>query len=262
VQARSLQKNKEKTALHVKIYMGELLEKEMKRVIITAVVLFASPAWALTHMGSPTSNVKQGALILGFDYSDSETDIDVSGYGLNGTFEDVESDLYMAKVGIGVFDRIELFGRFGSSEIEDLGNEFAWGLGTKATLGRQDALSWGALFQLTALTAKDTENLFGFLLNGEMNVYEFQIAFGPRYDIGGLYVYGGPFFHFISGNIDLEFLGYTASFDIKQESEFGGYIGLGWQIAENSSLSVEYQSTGNAEAVGVGLVHRFGGSAE
>lgn len=230
----------------------------MKRVIIiTVVVLFASPVWALTYMGPPTSDVKQGDLLLGFDYSDSETDIDVSGYGLNGTFEDVESDLYMGKVGIGLFNGFEIFGRFGSSEIEDLGNEFAWGLGTKATLGRKDALSWGALFQLTALTAKDTENLFGFLLNGEMNVYEFQVALGPRYDIDWLYVYGGPFFHFIEGDIDLEILGYTASFDIEQESEFGGYIGLGWQIAEKSSLSVEYQSTGNAETIGVGLIHRF-----
>jgi len=229
----------------------------MRRVIILTIVgLFASPVWALTQMGPPTSNIKQGHLFLGFDYSNSETDIGVSGYGLDGTFEDVGSDLYMGKVGIGIFNGFELFGRFGISEIEDLGNEFAVGFGMKVTLGRKDALSWGALFQVTATTANDTENIFGYMLNGEMNISEIQLAFGPRYDIGGLYVYGGPFFHFIEGDVDLDFLGYTASFDIEQESEFGGYVGLGLQIT-NSTLNVEYQSTGNAEAIGVGLKHMF-----
>ena len=44
----------------------------MKRVIITIAVLFGSPVWALTFMGPPASDVKQGELLLGFDASGGE----------------------------------------------------------------------------------------------------------------------------------------------------------------------------------------------
>jgi len=233
----------------------------MRRVIITIImVLFTSPAWSLTFMGPAASNVKEGDFLLGFDYSDSEMDVEISGYGLRETLEDVESDLYLGKVGLGISDGFEFFGRFGMSEIADSGNEFAWGLGTKATFGEKDNLSWGVLFQFMSLNDEEEENIDGFLVDGDLEIYEFQVAFGPRYDMDGLYIYGGPFFHFIDGDVDLEFLGETLSLDIEQESEFGGYIGLGWQIAENSSLCVEYQFTGDAHAVGISLLNKFGGS--
>ena len=230
----------------------------MKRLSITIIVLFVSPTWALTFMGPPTSDIKKGELLLGFDYSNSKTDVEWSGYGYKGTLEDVESDLFLGKVGLGLSDRFELFGRFGVSEIDDTGNEFAWGVGTKVTLGHKDAFSWGALFQITALSAEETENIAGYLLNGDYDIYEYQVAIGPTYDMNGFSVYGGPFFHFIDGDVDLDFLGYTESYDIEQKSEFGGYIGLSWNIAETTNLSIEYQTTGDADAIGISLIHRFG----
>ena len=231
----------------------------MRRVIITIVVLFASPVWALTYMGPVASNVKEGDFLLGFDYSDSEMDLEMSGFGLSETLEDVESDLYLGKVGLGLSDGFEFFGRFGMSEINDSGNEFTWGLGTKATFGEKDNISWGVLFQFMSLYEGE-ENIDGSLVDGDLDIYEFQVAFGPRYDMDGLYIYGGPFFHFIDGEVNLEYLGDTLSFDIEQESEFGGYVGMGWQIAENSSLSVEYQFTSDAHAIGISLLNKFGGS--
>jgi hypothetical protein len=38
----------------------------------------------------------------------------------------------------------------------------------------------------------------------------------------------------------------------------GGYVGLGWQIAENSSLNIEYQLTGDAQVIGISLLNWFG----
>ena len=108
------------------------------------------------------------------------------------------------------------------------------------------------------MRADDSENIVGFMLNGDVEIYEFQVAVGPSYNVGGLCFYGGPFFHFIDGELDLEFLGLTASYDIEQKSEFGGYGGLAWNIDESTSVAVEYQATGDADVIALGLVHRFG----
>jgi len=232
----------------------------MRRVIIiTIVALSAGPLWALTYMGPPTSNVKEGDFILGFEYSDSKTDIEWSGYGDRGTIKNVESDLYLGKVGLGIADGFEFFGRFGTSEIENAGSEFAWGLGTKVTLGQKDNICWGALFQFMSLYAEDTQNIGGYLLDGDLDVQEFQFAVGPTYNINELSVYGGPFLHFIEGDADLNVVGSTYPYDIEQESEFGGYIGIGWQISEVSRLNVEYQSTDDAQVIGISLFNRFSG---
>jgi hypothetical protein len=209
-------------------------------------------------MGPPTSNVKEGDFLLGFDYSDSKTNIEWRGNGEKGTLKDVEGNFYLGKVGLGISDGFEFFGRFGTSEIEDTGNEFAWGLGTKATFGQKDNVSWGALFQYMSLYAEDTQNIGGYLLDGDLDVHEFQFAVGPTYNINELSIYGGPFFHFIEGDADLEYLGSTSLVDIEQESEFGGYVGIGWQISENSTLNVEYQFTDDADVFGIGLIQRFG----
>lgn len=235
----------------------------MRRVIIIVIVfLLCSPLWALTYMGPPTSNVKEGDFILGFDYSDSETDIQWSGNGDKGTLKDVESDLYLGKVGLGIADGFEFFGRFGTSEIEDTGNEFAWGLGTKATFGQKGNISWGALFQYLSLYGEDAQNFGGYSLDGNLDFHEFQFAVGPTYQINELSIYGGPFLHFIEGDADLNIVGSTYSYDVEQDSEFGGYVGICWQFSKVSSLHVEYQLTDDAQAFGISFFNRFGGQTK
>lgn len=229
----------------------------MKRVVITIiVVLFAGPVWALTFMGPPTSDIEAGQFGIGFDYSESETNIEIE--GLSGQLTDVEANTYFARFILGIADGAELSARVGTGEIEDLGNEFAWGVGVKATLMESDPLNWGALFQLTGLYGDDTDTFGGFTITDDFDVYEYQVAVGPTLKIGQLSVYGGPFFHFIDGDGDITILWTTSSYDFKQESEFGGYVGLSWNMDENTSLAVEYQATDDADAIGIGLVHRFG----
>lgn len=227
----------------------------MKRAVIIA-VLFGSPAWALTYMGSPSSNVKQGELLLGFDYSNGQVDYEFSNDTVRGVLDNVDSDFYMGRAGIGVFDGLEVFGRFGLSEIEDLGNESAWGVGTKATFIEKDDVSWGALFQLTSISADDTGYLGGGTLDGDFDIYEYQLAIGPTFNDT---VYFGPFFHFIDGDADLRNFG---SVDIEQDSEFGIFVGIMWELGNNTNLSIEFQGTDDAKMGAIGLVHRFGGPSE
>jgi len=248
-----------------------------KLLMVTIGLIFAGQAWALTYIGSPTSNVKQGELLLGFDYSDSELDIEWRGYGIKGTIKNVESDLYLGKVGLGFLNGFELFGLFGLNRMdytlsqmeytEDIqdgfsfnsGNEFTWGVGMKATLGRKDNLSWGALFQLIDFTGHDRSYFDEYLIDTEIDAYEIQLAIGPSYEIDNLCLYGGPFVHVISGDVDMKSGRTTlSSFKIEQGSEVGGYIGLGWQFAKNSSLNVEYQLTGDAKMIGISLLNWFG----
>lgn len=231
----------------------------MRRAILIGVVLFGSPAWALTYMGAPSSDVKQGELFLGFDYSNSELDFKFTSDTTRGILDNVGSDLYLGRAGIGLINGIEIFGRFGIGEIEDLGNEFVWGAGTRATFAQKDNVSWGALFQLTALSAEGSGPIGDYELAGDLDAYECQFAIGPTFDNGDSSVYLGPFFHFIDGDVDLATQG---SVDLKQDSEFGLYIGVSWDIADKTTLNIELAGTDDAKLVGIGLVHKLGGSSE
>jgi hypothetical protein len=231
----------------------------MRRAIITIAVLFGSPVWALTFMGPPASDVKQGELLLGFDASGGELDFEFRGNGLRGILDDVESDLYLGRAGLGLFDGFEVFGRFGVGETEELGNEFAWGFGTRATFIEKDKVSWGALFQRMSLSAEETGYVGGYLLSGDFDVYEYQFAIGPTFKHNRSSVYFGPFLHFIDGDADFVSLG---SVDIEQESEFGIYIGVLWKLAENSSLNLEFQGTDDAGVAAISLIHKFGGPSK
>ena len=228
----------------------------MRRVVITIVVLFSSPTWALTYMGPPASDVKKGELLLGFDYSNGELDFEFRDDGVRGILDDVESDLYLGKVGLGLSDGFEVFGRFGVGEIEELGNEFAWGLGTRATFIEKDDISWGTLFQFTSLHAEETGYLGGGTLNGDFDVYEYQFAIGPTFDNT---VYFGPFLHFIDGDADLVSFGPV---DIEQDSEFGFYVGIMWELGNHTNLNIEFQGTDDAKMGAISLIHKFGGPSQ
>ena len=238
----------------------------MKKFFFTIiiVVLFASKTWSLTFMGPTTSYLEAGQSGIGFNYSNSEMDIRFEGYGLNAAIG-MEVNAYFAKLLFGISDGSEISLHFGISNIEeDVQNdfssskEFTWGLGAKMKFGETDPLEWGAAFRLTSFTGDDTDMVGPYLVKGEFDVVEIQIVLGPTYRIDRLCVYGGPMLHFIQGDLDGGGALSGYSFDIEQESEFGGYIGLGLQFAKNISLNVEYQSTGDAHAVGFSLLSKFG----
>jgi len=170
------------------------------------------------------------------------------------TLEDVESYSYLVNLGYGVSDDWDVFVRLGLTDIEyedfDGSAEFAYGFGTRATFLQQDSMTLGGLFQILWSEADDTVSG----IKTEYEAYEIQLAVGPTYDYDGITIYGGPFLHFINGEID--YAGALTT-DIEQESEFGGYVGLNAELKENTNWQIEFQFTGDAYAICTGIGWKF-----
>lgn len=244
----------------------------MKKVVITILVLMCSQAFGLTPMGPPKAELKQGQYSFGIDYSFSDIDVEVSGYGASWT-EDIETNTLFSNLSYGITDGWEGFLRLGFANVEaddfDGGNEFAYGFGTKLTFAEQDAVSWGALLQIGWLSSDDSGTVvaYGHTITGnqEIDVYEIQIALGPTYETDSLKIYGGPFLHLVNGDYDWSgtvtgpMINGSGSFslDIEEESVFGGYIGISKDLTSNSNIGIEFQYTGDAQAVGLKLVWKF-----
>jgi hypothetical protein len=226
--------------------------EKRKRVLLLVVALmvaglWSSAAWALRPMGPPMAGLEQSQMSVGFDFSWSEMNLEVEG----DTVDDVESIAYLAKLGYGIADNWEAFIRLGIAGIDiddpDFSgdDQFAYGFGTKVTFAEGDPLTWGGLFQMDWTKSEDED--------AEIDAFEIQIAVGPTYQMEGMSIFGGPFLHFVDGEVDEP----GGTHDVKQESEFGGYVGAQFDIAENASCHIEYQITGDASGIGAGIVWRF-----
>lgn len=229
------------------------MEKRMLLLVVALMVavLWSSAAWALRPMGPPMAGLEQGQYSVGFDFSYSKMNLEADG----GTAEDVESLAYLANLGYGIADNYEAFIRLGLAGItvEDPDkdfegdNQFAYGFGIKGTFAEDDALTWGGLFQMDWTKSEDGDV--------EIDSYGIQIAAGPTYQMEGMSLYGGPFLHFVGGDVSGTPDG---TLDLEQESIFGGYVGAQFDIAENASWNIEYQTTGDdAYAICTGIVWRF-----
>lgn len=261
-------------------------------IVVMVVGLCSSGALATT-LGPPIAGLDAGQFSVGVEYSNSEISIEGDdkfkgsvdgvpvdlGPGASVDIEDdFESDMIFANLGYGVSDKLEVFGRLGMADLGaehfSSNQEFAWGLGAKATFYEEAALKLGALIQMTWGSAEDemTEEFFGeeIDLSYEIDWYEIKIAVGPSYELmEGVSVYGGPFYHMFRGDLDADGsvqvegegdpvdLGASLSVDLEEQSQFGGYIGAQIDLAENIPLCVEYQLTGDADIFGAGLVYRF-----
>ena len=235
-------------------------------VVVVSSCLLCNTSLALTPLGPPKAGLKQNQHSLGFGFARSEMDLEISGYGLSYTATDIEWSTYFANICYGLSDDCELYSLLGFSKCstDDFNGstEFAWGFGSKFTVSERDSVTWGGLFQICSLSSEDSATsevpYFGYTsASVDVQMFDIQIAFGPTYTQEGLSIYGGPFLHFVDGDLDLRANGDSASLDIEQKSEFGGYIGAQFDLAESSSLFIEYQMTDDASAISGGLVWRF-----
>jgi len=239
----------------------------MRKLLMAIMVLCAAgQAFALSPLGPPRAGLKKGQQSLGFLFARSEMDLDVSGYGLSEELSDTESTLYLMKAGHGLSDDCEIYSLLGFADIssEDFNgsSELAWGFGAKFTVAENDSVTWGGLFQMVSLSSEGSvsDDVPGYgwqTMDIEAQIFDIQIAFGPTFDQEGFSLYGGPFLHFVDGDIEASALGVTIDLDIEQKSEFGGYVGAQFDLAESSSLFIEYQMTGDAKAISGGLEWRF-----
>lgn len=207
--------------------------------------------------------------------------------------EDLTSNMFFGNLGYGLSDNWDVFLRLGASEAQDDMTEsridglppneyrgldcsygFAWGFGTRATFWQDGDLSWGGLFQVTwenpddgSISLRPSDGDPSVLKGDiELDLREIQIATGPTLQLDGFCIYGGPFLHFIKGDLDISASGEDStpllnrvrlSQDVREDSQFGGYAGIRWETYKKASLYAECQLTDDAWGIGIGAIWRF-----
>jgi hypothetical protein len=166
-------------------------------------------------------------------------------------------------------------------------NDFTWGLGTKITFARQPKTEWGVAIQMNWLNTSWSEKVSTTSYyedswvdseverdSIDLESYDIVIAVGPTVDMGGWRLYGGPFYYYLSGDIERKYetsevdtgptgAGYTgtysevnkgtASADLDAQSNFGGYIGAQFDISKTCNATLEFAATGDGWGMGAGL---------
>jgi opacity protein-like surface antigen len=267
------------------------------------IALSNSTVLALVPMGPPKALLGQDRWDIGIEYSHQSLDLEATGnitetdipfdpvtrrvkYKIN----DLKSNIVMARAGYGINDSWDAFVRLGLADAKDdieqtypdaaptdtfTGYDgsfgLAWGFGTRATFWQDEEVSWGGLFQMTWLNPGDGS----IKLSGDPqfsgkadidNMWEVQIAVGPTWRLeDNLRIYGGPFLHFVNGDLDIsgstvdmgdEIL-YKSSSDIEEKSQFGGYVGAHLDVDQNTSCCLEFQITSDAWGIGIGAARRY-----
>ncbi|MBN2130001.1 MAG: hypothetical protein JW741_10915 [Sedimentisphaerales bacterium] len=274
-------------------------------VVVLVAMVTGSSALALAPMGPPTAGLNQGQFRLGAEYGYSEMDLELDWDDETETIVDLESNMFFATLGYGVMDNWEFYVQLGVANAEfdkietddpnDPGDDnigfegdygFAYGFGTKYTFWEQmEGLTWGVLFQMKWINSEDTlkgsdfEEGEGYYFETwsddlELDYYEMQIAVGPTWQaMDGLCIYGGPFVHLVSGDLDVDYSESWAVYDnpegtgtpidegsesgsdsgdLEEESSFGGYVGAQFDVTEQMQVFAEVMFTGDAWGFGIG----------
>jgi len=259
------------------------------------VMVGGSAAFALDPLGPPTAGLRKGQFKEGIEYSYGTMDLKLndgkwiehldgvffdSGKADSLTLKNFKTNKAYFNLGYGITDDLDVFLRLGATtatfgdsiweDTEKFDNhaDFTVGCGIKATFYEDDNLKLGGLFQASWAEFDGKLNAAHWAAADfiEMSITEIQVAAGPTYKLTDrISIYGGPFLHFIVGDLDDEFsevsgeslLTSMYSWDVDESSIFGGYIGAQVDIAENSSFGIEYQHTAAADALVVRLLWRF-----
>ena len=282
------------------------MEKRIALLVVglIGVCFFSSTVLALSPMGPPKASLGQNQWAVGIDYANETMDLEASSRmvttqmddppfvypnKVKHEIEDMKSNIILARVGYGISENWDAFVRLGmadgEAEIEQTysngdtekfkgydGNfGFAWGFGTRATFWQDNKVTWGGLFQMTWVAPDSSDiSLSGdpeFSGDAEMEMLEVQISIGPTWEAADNFsVYGGPFMHFIDGDLDISYNTVLeggleervkSSGDIEEKSQFGGYVGASWDVREDIACYLEGQFTGDAWGIGLGAVRRF-----
>jgi hypothetical protein len=197
------------------------------------------------------------------------------------TVESIKSNKLYANFASGLQDYGEVFLRVGAMDassgtgdnwsdfVGDSDYEFAIGAGAKFNFGQsQDGAHTWSLVAQTSYATLDLDIKTSPILDSiatlgaEVDIWEVQIALGYTRQFGDrLWVYCGPFLHYVSGDADIkgsiDGVATKASTDLEQESNVGGYIGAEWSRTDDFGFCVEWQFTGGGYALGCGLIWRF-----
>ena len=203
--------------------------------------------------------------------------------------ENLTTNMVLGSLGFGVSDSWDVFVSVGGADAgDDITEELAsgtdgnkytgfdssfeicYGIGSRVSFWEDGDVTWGGLFQILWQNPDGSIDIKAandptFTLTGdaELDFWELQIAVGPTWEGENFRVYGGPFLHIVDGDIDLDTTG-VDSFDatwqvissgeVTETSQFGGYAGAQWLVADNATANIEIQFTADAWAVGLGAI--------
>jgi hypothetical protein len=254
-------------------------------LVVIVVNSGGSTAFALDPMGPPLSVVFEGQFRAGADLTFGKMDIELSngkwvesaagvvtdaGDAINFTLKDFETTKLYGTIGYGIAENWEAFVRIGAAKAEfgdsiwragedfDSGIDLAVGGGIKAMffeipeldlqIGGLVQVNWSSFDGKLGATSWSAPDFV------EVSLAEAQIAVGATYTwTDSISVYGGPFIHYIRGDVEDIFANSVYSWDIDEGPIFGGYLGGLVEIADNCLFHVEYQYSSNANALAAGL---------
>ena len=247
---------------------------------LMVVGMFSSAALAIAPMGPPVAGLAEGQYAAGLGLALADQTLEVSGpVAATGDAEiDVESMMYYGCLGYGISDVWSVgvalgmadaaFDADGNGSDFDGDSEFGFAVVTKRTLHDNGTdTKWGTIFQYCRGSSEDktgatpSSSTYG---NGatvsvgankklELEWYEMQLALGPAVQVNeDVCVYGGPFLHFVEG--DLEIQGSQYEYELEQRLELGGFIGALINLGGSASLSLEFLITGEAWGAGIGAM--------
>lgn len=227
----------------------------MQRRVLFTIVLLAAAAFAAAPVGPPTAQHKAGQFFVGFDYAQTELDVDVDFDGFQVSLDDVEAKTYLARIGAGLFDQLELYGLFGAQDLD--GTFFAGGIGTKLTLVPGETVSWGIVYQTLWTRTEGSETVEGISGDAELKSFDIFTAFGPTIDMGSWRVYGGPGLYYYNADIDVDIDGIGEFEGEISETMFAAYAGAEIDLGENASVYGEYMFLEDGWSFGTGIGWKF-----
>jgi hypothetical protein len=242
-----------------------VMRKEMLLVVTLVVLGFAGTVLAMGPLGPPTAGLKQGQFGVAAEYAHSDSDVEIEGETLDG----LKSNVFLGQIGYGISDVWELYGLVGTADHEsddleplDFGYDFAYGFGTKFTFVKEETLSWGVAFEMGWRQGDDSAIVDDIDVDVDLDYFDMVVAVGPTWKAAdNVRIYGGPFFYMLDGDLDgtLSADGeeISGSFDIEEESSFGGYIGTEIDLNQNTSWYGEFQFTGDMWVFGTGIGWKF-----
>ena len=258
--------------------------------------LCGSNAFGLDLMGPPTAEIEKGVFRAGIDYTFSDMDLELiegnatifrngtllgSGAAASQTISDFEVNTLYATIGYGIFENCEAFLRMGAAnatfgdslweEDEDFDGDidFAISAGIKANFYKGFNWKIGGVIQINRAELDGKLDSSSWVIPQpqlvDISTTEIQIALGATYMYSRrLSIYGGPFAHFISGDLDYEFTRIGDDFDtgeysweISEGPTFGGYLGAQYALTKNIFANMEYQNSSDANVFGLSLMMKY-----
>ena len=239
-------------------------------ICIAVVLCLSVDVRAIDLMGPPTATHRALQVSLGLEYSYSEESVNVTDHGSipPDVLKNVRRNTFFGKLGVGLFNYLEFFFRFGAGTLQaneidfDDSADSLWGGGTKVTFYRGERIDLGALFQWSTFKGDKTGviDVYGINAWEELGIDEQHLALGAIVQMDGWRLYGGPFYYVFDGDVTIKEIGNPRNQfrpDLEEKSEFGGYIGGRFDLGDAGFLDVEYVTTGESWGVGMGLTRMF-----